>query len=404
MDVFARSSSSSLNNSDIAGSGGGIDPSPLMSYEERDASSANTTLTDFQNAANLNNQNDVHNARSWRHPIVSTHAFLSHLSSSFSWQFLAWLGIDHLTMNGGIMPLLWSVSLPLFKELGIDASRQQLYTTMMTSPFALKPFIGAASDLFPIWGYNKRYLAICSVLIGFLGCSAVLAIYHSGAASIAVFHGPLAVERLADLIVICFFAMSLEVANLDVLAEGTFSGLMRRHPESGSSIISFRTGIGCAGAILTKCYVGPLSDAGDFLAIFCIAIVLSVAPFWPTLRGWLPEMKRSADENGMVKLCPGVMFQRGLFQKKKTPFIAIAVSGLAAPIVSAVTTYSDLGVGLVCSGCVLLALAVLTYAVFPAKFFRITLGLMLGTLCQVKITSALSYFYTAEGTCLPDSE
>ena len=397
-----RSSTSSLYNSDIAESGGGIDPSPLISNEERDE--AITTLTDFQNAANLNSQNDAQYGPSWCHPLVSTKVFLSKLSSAFSWQFLAWLGIDHLTMNGGIMPLLWSVSLPLFKELGIDASRQQLYTTMMTSPFALKPFIGAASDLFPIWGYNKRYLALCSVLIGFLGCSAVLVIYHSGAASTAISNGPLAVERLADLIVICFFAMSLEVANLDVLAEGTFSGLMRRHPESGSSIISFRTGIGCAGAILTKCYVGPLSDAGNFLTIFWIAIVLSIAPFWPTLRGWLPEKKRSADENGMVTLCPGVMFQRELFQKKKTPFIAIAVSGLAAPIVSAVTTYSDLGVGLVCSGFVLLALSVLTYAVFPAKFFRITLGLGLGTLCQVKITSALSYFYTADGECLPDGK
>jgi len=249
-----RSSTSSLYNSDIAESGGGIDPSPLISNEERDE--AITTLTNFQNAANLNSQNDVQYGPSWCHPLVSTKVFLSKLSSAFSWQFLAWLGIDHLTMNGGIMPLLWSVSLPLFKELGIDASRQQLYTTMMTSPFALKPFIGAASDLFPIWGYNKRYLALCSVLIGFLGCSAVLVIYHSGAASTAISNGPLAVERLADLIVICFFAMSLEVANLDVLAEGTFSGLMRRHPESGSSIISFRTGIGCAGAILTKCYGG----------------------------------------------------------------------------------------------------------------------------------------------------
>ena len=56
------------------------------------------------------------------------------------------------------MTLLWSIALPLFKELDIDASRQQLYTTMIISPFALKPFIGVASDLFIIRGYNKRYL------------------------------------------------------------------------------------------------------------------------------------------------------------------------------------------------------------------------------------------------------
>jgi hypothetical protein len=407
-NISARPYSSSLSNCDIADGGCGIDATPLISNEERDASSAVAVAsTDFQNNASIpddRHDDAAQHAPSWRHPVLSTNAFLSRLSSEFSWQFLAWLGIDHLTMNGGTMPLLWSVSLPLFKELGIDASRQQLYTTMMTSPFALKPFIGAASDLFPIWGYNKRYLALFSIIIGCLGSSAILVIFHSGSASTAISNGPSAVESLADMIVISFFAMSLEVANLDVLAEGTYSGLMRRHPDSGSSIISFRTAIGCVGAIATKCYVGPLSDAGNFHAIFWIAFVLSIAPFLPTLRGWLPEMQRSADEDGMVRLCPGVMFHRGLFLKKRMPFIAISASGLAAPIVSAVTTYSDLGVGLVCSGFVLLTLAGLTYAVFPRSFFRITLGLMLGTLSQIRTNSALSYFYTADRECLPNGE
>ena len=275
---------------------------------------------------------------------------------------------------------------------------------MMTSPFALKPFVGAASDLILIRGYNKRYLALCSIMIGCLGSSAILARYHSGSAHAAISSGPSAVEGLADAIVLSFFAMSLEVANLDVLAEGTYSGLMRKHPDSGSSIISFRTAVGCAGAIMTKCYVGPLSDAGNFHAIFWIAFVLSTLPFLPTLWGWLPEEERSADEDGMARLCPGIMFHRGLFLKKRMPFIAIAASGLAAPIVSAVTTYSDLGVGLICSGFVLLTLAGLTYAVFPRSFFRITLGLMLGTLCQVRTNAALSYFYTADRECLPSGK
>jgi hypothetical protein len=407
-NASARPSISSLDNCVITDSGGEIDTSPLISNEERyDAPSAAVVPTDFRNdATDPYDRSDTarHTPSWWLHPIASASAFMSRLSSAFSWQFLAWLGIDHFAMNGGTMPLLWSVSLPLFKELGIDASRQQLYTTMMTSPFALKPFVGAASDLFPIRGYNKRYLALCSILVGCLGSSAMLAIYHSDSASIAISNGPRAVEGLADMIVISFFAMSLEVAILDVLAEGTFSGIMRRHPESGSSIISYRTAVGCFGAIVTKCYVGPLSDAGNFHAIFWIAFALSIAPLWPTFSGWLPEKKRSADEDGMSRICPGVMFHGGLYRKKKMPFIAIAASGLAAPIVSAVTTYSDLGVGLICSGFILLALAVLTYAVFPCSFFRITLGLMFGTLCQVRTNSALSYFYTADRDCLPNGK
>lgn len=159
-----------------------------------------------------------------------------------------------------------------------------------------------------------------------------------------------------------------------------------------------------AGTILTQTYVGPLSDKGYFHVLFWIALGLLLAPVYPTWRGWIPEKKRSADEEGMVKLCWGCMFDRGIFQKKKLPFIAIALSGLASPVMSAVTAYADLGIGLICSGVVLLALAALTYAVFPKKFFRITLGMMLLVLCRIKMTSGLSYFYTANSKCLPDGK
>lgn len=390
--------------------GAGIDPSPLLISNDADAATTNgkqpaleqhaasaVALTEFPH--------DAAHPPSWRHPIASSNAYLTRLSSLFSWEFLSWLSIFNFALSGGVMTLLWSVGLPLFKELGIDASRQQLYTTMMISPYALKPFIGVFSDLFPIRGYHKKYLGMCSIMVGLLGCSALLGIYHSGSVSAAVSEGPESVRRLADLIVLCFFAMNLEGATLDILGEGKYSELMRHHPESGSSIITFKFVFSLAGTIITQTYVGPLSDAGYFRALFWIALVLLITPLYPTWRGWLPEKKRSRDEEGIKRVCcGGFLFDKGLFRKKKTPFIAIALSGLAAPIVSAVTTYSDLRVGLVCSGFVLVFLLALTYAVFPKKFFRITLGMMLLVLCRIKLTSGLSYFYTANNECLPDGE
>ena len=161
-----------------------------------------------------------------------------------------------------------------------------------------------------------------------------------------------------------------------------------------------------AGKILTQIYVGPLADAGYFHILFWIAFGLLIAPFYPTLLGWIPEKKRSSAEKGLTKLCKcqKFMFDRGLYEKKKTPLIAIAVSGLAAPIMSGVTTFSDLGIGLICSGIVLVALAALTYAVFPLKFFRVQCGLMLLVLCRPRITSGLSYYYTASEQCVPDGK
>ena len=344
--------------------------------------------------------------------LVGINTYLSRLSNAFTYQFLSWLTVQHFTLNGGVMPLLWSITLPLFKGLGIDASRQQLYTTVMTSAFALKPFTGIASDLLYIRGYNKKYLALISIVIGFCGALSAVTLYKTKSVSEAIIASSKGgstttsysiedAQHLANWFIVCFFTMCLEVANLDILAEGTFSKLMRHHPTTGSSINSFRSGIGCIGAIITKAYVGPMSDAGDFETLLWIACVLSIASFWPTVRGYLPEKKHSSDEIGMVKLGPGILFNRGLFEKKKMPFIAIAISGLAAPIVSVITTCTDLAVGLIFSGFIIIALAVLTKVVFPAKFFRITLGLMLGTLCQIKMTSAISYFYTADSGCLP---
>jgi hypothetical protein len=196
--------------------------------------------------------------------------------------------------------------------------------------------------------------------------------------------------------------MNLEGATLDVLGEGKYSELMRIHPESGSSIITFKFMWSLAGMIVTQTYVGPLSDRGHFHVIFWIALVLLLTPFFPTLRGWIPEKKRTSREKGMAKICFGCAFDRGLFRTKRTPFIAIALSGLAAPVMSAVSTFADLRIGLVCSGFILLALAATTYAIFPRRFFRITLGLMLLVLCRIRMTSGLSYFYTANSKCLPD--
>lgn len=343
--------------------------------------------------------------------LAAIDTYLSRLSNAFTYQFLSWLTVQHFTLNGGVMPILWSITLPLFKGLGIDASRQQLYTTVMTSAFALKPFTGIASDLLCIRGYNKKYVALISIVIGFCGALAAVTLYKTKSVSEAIlsssqggtttsYYSVEDAQHLANWFTVCFFTMCVEVANLDILAEGTFSELMR-HTNTGSSIISYRSGIGCIGAIITKAYVGPMSDAGNFETLLCIACVLSIASFWPTLHGGLSEKKHSSDEIGMVKLFPGLLFNRGLFEKKKMPVIAIAISGLAAPIFLVITTCTDLIIGLIFAGFILIALAVLTKVVFPAKFFRITLGLMLGTLCQIKMTSAISYFYTADSECLP---
>ena len=375
----------------------------LIRSQQQDS---NNKLAD---ATNDNNEDDGHHTLappSWHdtlfHPFSSTKQFFTDLASFFSWRFLSWMAIQQCFISGGVFSLVMALGLPLFKQLGIDASRQQLYMTLIMSPWAMKPFIGVASDLFPIRGYNKRYFAVYSILIGLVGCSVLLGLYHSGSAEAAINAGPDSVQSFADWIVICFTAVSYEAATLDILGEGKYSELMRIYPESGSSIISFKFGWSLLGTIITQSFVGPLSDAGYFHVLFWIALMMSLTPFYSTLMGWIPEKKRNKDEPGMTKLCAGCLFDKRSFQEKKTPFLIITACGLAAPIMAAVTTYSSLRVGLAVSAVLLIGFTVATYFIFPRTFFLVFLSIVLTYCSSISISSGLSYFYTADEKCLPD--
>jgi len=389
-----------------------IDQVGLLGEEAR---GAEASLDNLNNNTSENNNNDDtgeghnNNHNSWehtfqtvRHPISSTKAYFTNLSSIFTWGFLSYLGVVNFCILGGAFTLVMALGLPLFKELGIDASRQQLYMTMIMSPWAMKPFIGVASDLFPIRGYNKRYFALYSILIGLIGCTFLLILYQPNTASNAISAGPTAVQHLADLLVICFTCISYEGATLDILGEGKYSEYMRLRPDSGSGIISYKFGMSLAGSIITQMYVGPLSDMGYFHTLFWIASGLALAPFFPTLMGWIPEKKRSSQEPGMTKLCPGFLFDRGMFLRKRTPFIVITLSGLAGPLMAAVTTFADLEIGLIFSGLLLIVLAVITYFVFPKVVCCVILAMMLMNVSSPQLGSALGYFYTADEQCLAD--
>lgn len=268
----------------------------------------------------------------------------------------------------------------------------------------MKPFIGVASDLFPIGGYNKRYFAIYSILIGVLGCSILLGVYHSNSIELATEQEKESGgSYFADIVVLCFTFVSFEASTLDILAEGKYSELMRIHPQSGSSIISFKFMCSLFGAMITTSCVGPLSDGGYFYVLFWMALALSVTPLYPTIVGWIPEKKRTVNEPGFVKVCckSCCLFDKAQFQGKKTPFIIITLCGLCAPIVSAVTTYAGLVIGLSISAVLIILFCVATYYIFPRPFFKIFLAVTLFSLDWLSMGSALGYYYTASEECVP---
>ena len=115
------------------------DPSPLLGYDQQHLDDGGAISPGNNSGATIN-CTDGH--ASWRHPIASTKTYFSDLSSYFGWQFLSWLAIEQCFISGGVFALTMAISLPLFKELGIGASQQQLYQSLIFSPWAMKP-VGA---------------------------------------------------------------------------------------------------------------------------------------------------------------------------------------------------------------------------------------------------------------------
>lgn len=400
-----------------------IDQSPLLIPEDTSSSSDDYDYDapPTQHAPTYMSSSTQHTP-AWHNPYSSTKIYFSDLSGYFTTKFLCWLAINNCFITGGSYTILTALSLPLFKDLGIDASLNQMYMCMINLPWAMKPFVGVASDLFPICGYNKRYSALIGIIIGVAGCCSLLWLVPD----------TLNNAKEAEWIVLCFAAVSYQAAALSSSGDGKYSELINLHPQSGSSIVSFNSGWYFLGCILAQSFVGLLSDKGYFHILYWIVLFLSLIPLLPTLLGWIPENKRVKNDPGMVPVCGQfLLFDKGTFQSKRVAFLVITLCGLSAPSLMVITTYDSVSSS-ICFAVVLIVLFCgATYFVFPKcvswhslitsveylqttnilflfiislQYFWIVVSIVITKLSNINIGSALGYYYTASETCVPDGK
>ena len=179
-----------------------IDQSPLLIPEDTSSSSDDYDYDapPTQHTPTYMSSSTQHTP-SWHNPYSSTKIYFSDLSGYFTTKFLCWLAINYCFITGGSYRIVTALSLPLFKDLGIDASLNQMYMCMINLPWAMKPLIGVASDLFPICGYNKRYSALIGIIIGVAGCCSLLWLVPD----------TLNNAKEAEWIVLCFAAVSYQL-------------------------------------------------------------------------------------------------------------------------------------------------------------------------------------------------
>ena len=311
--------------------------------------------------------------------------FFTNLVKFMGTKFMFFLFFSQAICKGMLMSLIGSAMLPIFKnKMGASASETEIYTVLCLLPWSIKPIIGLCSDFIILGGYNKRGWLIIGNLIG-IGSLVLL--------FVTVFINSSLVSPF--LLVSCFIGVNFEVAMFDLLSEAKYSEVRNNHPELGSSPSVYANGLITFGSLLALTFVGKLSDDELYWVIFLLALVCGCAPLLPTLLGWLPEVK-------YVNAKWIQLVEKDRIRRELPMILVVAFAGVSGIITSVVTTLATPFIGLLVSGLLLFLCLAGCWRYFPEEITQVALYQVITTLSAPSIGSALSYFFTASETCLPN--
>jgi hypothetical protein len=311
-------------------------------------------------------------------------SYYATMRDAFSLRFLGFLLCTQLFLKGTMYQIANSMMLPIFKTMNVDAAHVQLFNTLASSPWSIKPLVGVLSDLLILRGYHKRYYLVQSMAVGILAAIALCIIPQEIAYSL--------------LIVVCFFALNYEISIADLMSEGAYARLMREQPHTGSNIVTLVNAFSVCGTLLALSFIGPLSDESLFVPVFAIGAVLALTPLIPTLLGWLPEPRIPAD---VSKKAACIKMDWDVIRNNKLPFAIVACTGLSGPILAVLTIYVSHIVGIVCAVMMIGMSVAGAYIAFPKMIGHVALYQIIVKLGKPSLGSAMDFFFTADEQCVP---
>jgi hypothetical protein len=304
-------------------------------------------------------------------------AYFIRLRNAFTLRFIFLLFITQCFIKGIVFVIFTNGVFPLLKLMGVDAVQVQVYGALAMSPWTVKPLLGVLSDLIAIGGYHKRYWMLGSIVIGITGAALMV------------------VDIRTPVVIVTFLIMiHFEIAVTDLLMEGQYAEMMRKNPHTGSDIVTLSNGFQQFGFIIGMCFIGPLADVGLFRVSNIIALVLCATPIIPILLGFLPEVKRVA--------APLVLVDTLRIRKDWRIVVVVALTGISAPAMAAISVFASKWLGLTCSAIVISVAALGGFFAFDNPIIaRVALYQILAQVSKISFASALDFFFTADQVCLP---
>jgi len=311
------------------------------------------------------------------YPFLKIKSYFDRITRIIGWRFIVFLFISQLFIKGMLYRIVESIMLPVFKNLGVGVVELQIFTTVVASPWSIKPIVGVLSDLIALNGYHKKPWLIQSTIIGMAA-------------------GFLAFPSLKSpiLLVLCLIGINYQMSVIDLLTEAKYAEYMQENPVISSEIVTFVSGLQSVGSIVALSFIGYLSDLKQFWILFLIVLILSIIPLTPIVLGWLPELQESGS-------C--VKTDKDLFMKHKSLFIVILFAGLSGPVLGLLMIFIEQKfVSLICALILMVASLVGSFMAFPLVVAKIGLYQILVRISKPSISTPLDYFFTATPECLAD--
>lgn len=210
--------------------------------------------------------------------------------------------VEHL-LRGFVAEFSGAAQSYVYKSYKVPAPSMQVYGGITTLPWALKPIIGLASDLFPVAGYNKApYMAAASLL--------------GAVAFIAVGTIPASYLPLLGL-VLCLFFQNMQLSVNDILTEARYATKIRESPDVGPTILTYVWfGMGAAGLVgtlLSGVFIDHIGPRSNYLVCAIPATMVLI----PLALGYMEEKQVSEEDTAQTR--------RRFFHQKEACFLCVTI-------------------------------------------------------------------------------
>ncbi|MES1918093.1 hypothetical protein MHBO_000114 [Bonamia ostreae] len=166
---------------------------------------------------------------------------------------------------------------PYMKKHGSTSNEIQFYSMIMKVPFNLQPAIGLLADIYPLFGYYKRFYVLIASLLGTLALL-VLSFVNLGK-TMLVF----------PFLMLFNFA---HIATVLLLSNTKYIQIANSVPNFKRHMVSLAMGLRFTGSLAGN-YVGYFVTKHDPINVFRIGSVFSFSIILPVLLGFIPEEKVS---------------------------------------------------------------------------------------------------------------